>query len=240
MPTTDARALRSNRPTVLVVEDEWLVARHVQACLQAAGFDVPAPVHGARAAVEAALRTDPDVIVMDVKLDGDTDGITAACEIGRHRQTPVVYLTAHTDRDTVSRAASSQAAGYVLKPFVERQLISAVLLASLRREPVAAGYALADKLRVIASVVNDGPPALLNVERPRPTPGMVAERLSPRERELVELLAQGARLSGVARRLGLSHHTVRNHLKSVFRKLGVHSQHELTELWHGQAGSGPA
>ncbi len=233
-----ARISRPDRPTVLIVEDEWLVARHVQACLQAAGFDVPAPVHGARAAVETALRTDPDVIVMDVKLDGDADGITAACEIGRHRQTPVVYLTAHSDRDTVTRAAYSQVAGYVLKPFVERQLISAVLLASLKREPVAAGHTLADKLRAIASVVNDGPPALANLERPRPAPLPVADRLSPRERELVELLAQGARLSGVARRLGLSHHTVRNHLKSVFRKLGVHSQHELTELWHAR--SGPA
>ena len=61
-----------------------------------------------------------------------------------------------------------------------------------------------------------------------------ARRLSPRERELVQMLAEGARLSGVARRLSLSTHTVRNHLKSIFRKLDIHSQHDLVEFWRSR------
>lgn len=240
MPNHDHRVHPPTRATVLVAEDEWLVARHIEACLQAAGFEVLAPVHSARAAVELALRANPDVIVMDVKLDGDLDGISAAHEIGRHQRTPVVYLTAHTDRDTVARAARSHAASYILKPFVERQLVSAVLLASYQRTATSelSDGGLEQTIRAIVSVVNDtGAP---RAERKPATPANdVANRLSPRERELVDMLARGARLSGVARNLGLSTHTVRNHLKSVFRKLDIHSQHDLVEFWRSQPGSAP-
>ncbi|MGC4082686.1 MAG: response regulator transcription factor [Vicinamibacterales bacterium] len=231
--------MASTRPTVLVVEDEWLVAKHIQACLQSAGFDVPAPVHSARSAVEHALHSHPDVIVMDVKLDGDMDGISAAREIGRHRRTPIVYLTAHTDRDTVARAAEGYAASYILKPFVERQLISAVLLAShqsARMTAYADDAALEERLREIAASMRESHSRAATEET---TLHDAARRLSPRERELVTMLAQGARLTGIARKLGLSTHTVRNHLKSIFRKLDVHSQHDLVEYWRSQPESRP-
>lgn len=232
-----------SRQTVLVVEDEWLVARHIQTCLQAAGFDVPSPVHSARAAVETARHARPDVIVMDVKLDGEMDGISAAREIGRFRRTPIVYLTAHTDRDTVARAAGGHASSYILKPFVERQLVSAVVLAAHQAGADgsgADGIPGEEHLRALAAWLNRTNQSPAPVQVPAPPPAGRAGRLSPRERELVQLLSEGARLSGVARRLGLSTHTVRNHLKSIFRKLDIHSQHDLVEFWRTAAGQEPS
>lgn len=231
MQSTESRS-SGVRPTVLVVEDEWLVARHIQACLQSSGFDVLTPVHSARSAIDAALHARPDVIVMDVKLDGEMDGISAAREIARHRPTPVVYLTAHADRETVARAAAGQAASYILKPFVERQLVSAVLLASHQRSVAGQGllWGVADDpVRAIAAMLA-GRESSKAAPTATPLPD-AAVRLSPRERELVSMLAEGARLSGIACKLGLSTHTVRNHLKSIFRKLNVHSQHDLVEFW---------
>ena len=63
---------------------------------------------------------------------------------------------------------------------------------------------------------------------------MEGNGLSTREREVVDLLANGARVVTIAQQLQLSPHTVRNHLKSVFRKLNLHGQHELFEYWRGQ------
>lgn len=221
----------------MVVEDEWLVAKHVQVSLQAAGFNVLNPVHSARAAIELAAMTSPDVIVMDIKLDGDRDGIRAASEITKQRWTPVVYLTAHSDRESVSRAAEGHAAGYILKPFVERQLVSAVLMAAHGAQRTAGYFAssdpmLEDRIRALASVPPDTPSRAATPVRPMSDP--LARRLSPREGELVTMLAKGARVSSIARKLGLSTHTVRNHLKSIFRKLDIHSQHELVEFWRSQ------
>jgi len=111
---TDAR--------ILVVEDEKIVAKDLKQRLERLGYAVPAVAATGRDAVEKALDGNVDLVLMDIMLKGDMDGIQAAEQIRRRAGLPVVYLTAYSDRETLSRAKVTEAFGYILKPFEEREL----------------------------------------------------------------------------------------------------------------------
>jgi PAS domain S-box-containing protein len=121
-----------NRPSVLVVEDDSIVARDIELCLTELGYAVAAIVPRGEDAVEAAMRTRPDVALMDVRLAGHVDGIDAAREIRAQLQTPVVFLTAYSDDATIERAERAEPHGFIVKPFDERDLRSAIELALYR------------------------------------------------------------------------------------------------------------
>ena len=111
---------------VLVVEDEPIVAMDIKSKLEGLGYSVLTMVSSGVAAIQAASEMRPDLILMDIHLQGDMDGIEAAtCIVDRH-SIPVVYLTAHGDRDTLQRAKITEPLGYVLKPFDESDLRVAV------------------------------------------------------------------------------------------------------------------
>jgi len=113
-------------PSVLVVEDDAIVARDIELCLTELGYAVAAVVYRGEDAVEAALRTRPDVALMDVRLAGNVDGIDAAREIRARLHTPVVFLTAYSDDLTIQRAERVEPHGFIVKPFDERDLRSAI------------------------------------------------------------------------------------------------------------------
>jgi signal transduction histidine kinase len=114
---------------ILVVEDEGIVALDIQSKLRAMGYDVPQIVSSARDAVESAQTLQPDLVLMDIQLEGDVDGVAAAERITRELQIPVVYLTAYSDRATLERAKIAHPMGYLLKPFEERDLYTTVEIA---------------------------------------------------------------------------------------------------------------
>lgn len=114
---------------ILVVEDEKIVALDINDVLNKLGYDVPALVASGDEAVEAVKRTKPDLVLMDIVLKGDTDGIEAA-EVIRHRYgTPLVFLTAYADDEILRRVKHIEPFGYILKPFQEKELYSAIEIA---------------------------------------------------------------------------------------------------------------
>lgn len=119
---------------VLVVEDEQIVALELKDRLSRAGHEVPACAASAEEAIEAAERFRPDLLLMDIKLQGDMDGIAAAEAIRKRFDVPVIYLTAFADSRTVERAQGTEPFGYILKPFDERELQIAVEIALCRHE----------------------------------------------------------------------------------------------------------
>jgi PAS domain S-box-containing protein len=120
--------------TVLVVEDETIIALDVQASLTNLGYAVPAvATSGAEAVAQvAALR--PDLVLMDIHLPGGMDGVEAAEVIRQRFDVPVVYLTAYADPGTVERARITEPYGYVIKPFEERDLRVVVEMALYRHQ----------------------------------------------------------------------------------------------------------
>ena len=122
-------------PAVLLVEDEALVALDVRRTLQRFGYTVCATTATADDAVRIAGAMRPDVVLMDIRLQGERDGISAAAEIRQHLGLPIVYITAYADPQTRARAAATGPSGFVSKPFSAEILKRAV------------DQALADRLR---------------------------------------------------------------------------------------------
>ena len=119
---------------ILVVEDEAIIAYDLERTLQRLGYDVPEVVAEGEAAIEAAARHAPSLVLMDIKLRGALDGVDAARAIRERLEMPVVFLTSHSDLATLSRAAAAQPQGYVMKPFVERDLHVAIEVAIRKHE----------------------------------------------------------------------------------------------------------
>jgi len=107
---------------VLVVEDEVLVARDIQARLARMGYDVVGTAAKGEIAIEMALEENPDLILMDINLRGDMDGIEAATAINKQRSIPIIFCTAYSNDEVLARAKITSPFGYVLKPFDNREL----------------------------------------------------------------------------------------------------------------------
>ncbi|HYF50488.1 MAG TPA: response regulator [Planctomycetota bacterium] len=114
---------------ILVVEDEMIVALDIEETLRRLGYSVAAVVSTGEEAVRKADELKPDVVLMDIQLKGSMDGIEAARRIAEKKPVPVVFLTAYADTNTISRAKLAFPYGYILKPFEERELYSALEVA---------------------------------------------------------------------------------------------------------------
>jgi CheY-like chemotaxis protein len=109
-------------PRILVVEDEAIVAIDLQHQLRKLGYDVPDPVASGDRALQTIEQNRPDLVLMDIGIQGELDGIATASRIPPDYRIPVIYLTAHSEPSVVSRAGATMPYGYLLKPFSEREL----------------------------------------------------------------------------------------------------------------------
>ena len=134
------RPARANRggavkgKDILIVEDENIVALDMRMRLEAMGYRVVDVVDSGRSAVERAAALLPDLVLMDIKLKGDQDGIEAAAHLRERSEVPVIFVTAFTDERTLERAKRSSPYGYVVKPFHERELRIAIELALYKHQ----------------------------------------------------------------------------------------------------------
>ena len=110
------------KATILIVEDEAIVAADLASKVRQLGYDVAGQTSTGEEAVELARRLRPSLVLMDIRLAGAMDGVAAAEVIHRESHLPVLFLTAHSDAGTVERARQAEAFGYILKPFDERDL----------------------------------------------------------------------------------------------------------------------
>lgn len=109
---------------ILIVEDNATVAQDCRDCLEDSGHCVVSIVASGEDAIERARTDRPDLVLMDIRLRGDMDGIDAAGQIYTHFGIPIVFLTAFSDRGFLERAREVGSFGYLLKPFNERELIA--------------------------------------------------------------------------------------------------------------------
>ncbi len=120
--------------SILVVEDERIVARDLQFTLEAQGYLVTGVAASSDEAIASASQRCPDLVLMDVHIKGNLDGIETARLLRDRFRVPVVYLTAYADAETVDRAKTTHPYGYLIKPFNERELRSAIEIAIYKHE----------------------------------------------------------------------------------------------------------
>ncbi|HSF73534.1 MAG TPA: ATP-binding protein [Microcoleus sp.] len=119
---------------ILVVEDEVIVAQDIAGRLKKLGYAVTATVSSGEEAIQKAIETPPDLVLMDIVLKGDMDGVTAAEKIRTNRNVPTVFLTAYADEQTLQRAKLTDPFGYIIKPFQQNDLRVAIEIALHRHE----------------------------------------------------------------------------------------------------------
>ena len=146
-----------SKTRILVVEDEVIVAQDLKATLEKLGYAVPGVVSTGEDAIDKAGRLRPDLVLMDIVLKGDMDGIQTARHIRKGLEIPVVYLTAYADDATLERAKITEPFGYLIKPFEERELRTSIEMAlykhRMEKKLVASHRWLATTLRSIGDGV---------------------------------------------------------------------------------------
>lgn len=115
--------------SILIVEDESIIAMELSERLQNLGYRVVAIAHNGPEAIAKADELRPDLVLMDIYLKGEMDGVEAATTINNRYDAPVIYLTANTDEQTFQRAKVTEPYGYLLKPFAERELHTTIEIA---------------------------------------------------------------------------------------------------------------
>jgi PAS domain S-box-containing protein len=137
--------------TVLIVEDESIVALDIKMHLETYGYTVPEPVSTGEDALACVAQSVPSLVIMDIKLQGELDGLETAERIRAEHNLPIIMLTAHADEATLHRALGSQPSAYIIKPFEERELRTtvAVTLARHRME-----RAIADREKLLETTLN--------------------------------------------------------------------------------------
>lgn len=114
---------------ILVVEDEKIVALGIKRMLKNMGYIVPSIASSGEEAIKKAEITFPDLVLMDIMLKGDIDGIKAADKISTDMNIPIIYLTAYSDENVLQRANETKPCGYISKPFEENDLRNTIELA---------------------------------------------------------------------------------------------------------------
>lgn len=198
---------------VLVIDDHLFVSESVgmaidlQDDLRCVGLATTAA-----AGLEMAAAEPPDVVLMDLRLP-DMDGVDATAKLKEtHPEARVIILTAFSDVESMARAAAAGASGFLQKESSLSQILDAIRQAG-EGAMLLGGASLSALLSRLRA---DGPSA-----------GSAAPvQLTPREREVLELMGQGLDARRLAKRLDLSIHTARDYIKSILAKLGAHSQLE--------------
>jgi len=167
---------------ILVAEDNDLVALTLEEQLKSLGYDVIAVAHTGAEAIDLAARLSPDLIIMDIRMP-EVDGIEAAARVIAQRPTPIVMLTAYSERETIRRAEAAGVLAYLVKPVSEAALAPAINIALAR-------FKDSQHLRAQVTELEENLEARKLIERAK---GILMQRLGLSEHDAYERLRQRAR-----------------------------------------------
>jgi len=114
---------------ILIVEDEPIIASDIEMTLEDLGYEVTAVVDNAPDALQSLAKNTPDLVLLDINIEGDSDGIMLAEDINKSFTIPLVFLTSNADKVTINRVKRTNPAGFIVKPFSEQDLRSNIEIA---------------------------------------------------------------------------------------------------------------
>lgn len=196
-----------SRIRVLIVEDEPLIAEHIATYLDNNDFEVSAISYDWDDAAGQLKDNTPDVVLLDINLEEERDGIQLAKLINEKYHLPFLFLTAHSDKNTLQKAKDVNPGGYIVKPYNERTIAASIEIA------LSNYYAAANKKFPLITE------HLINHKLPEP--------LSEREMDILKLLYEGVSNNQIAAQLFISNNTLKTHLKNIYFKLDVNNRYSV-------------
>lgn len=207
---------------VLLIDDHALVRGGIEELLQSRGVQVVASVGSGEEGVRRAAELQADLILLDVKMAG-MSGIETLRQLRTGGvKAPVVMLTMSREDDDLSAALRGGAQGYLLKDIDPEELVPA-LKAVLQGDNVVANELVGSLARLVKG---EQQPGGLQQGAPGSRPAAAFSELTPRELEILDCIADGSSNKMIARTLDISEGTVKLHVKSILRKLGMRSRVE--------------
>jgi len=202
---------------VLVIDDHTLFREGLEGLLERRNIEVIASIGGGKEGIEVAQDLDPDVVLLDMRMP-DVDGLTVLRAIRQKgMEMPIAILTTSSSETDLVEALRNGAQGYLLKDMEPDDLVVALL------DIVEGKTIVAPTLTPVLAKVVKGD----NVSKKESKP---MDTLTPRETEILGLLAEGQSNKIIARNLGISDGTVKLHVKAILRKLEVHSRVEAAVM----------
>lgn len=194
--------------SVLIVEDEGIIAAEIEMILRDLGYHIAGRAKNGLQALDLLASTSPDIALLDIDLRGKISGIEVAEVIQDKYAFPFIFLTALADAATLERVKRTMPYGYIVKPFNENDLRTAIELALYR----------------------------FRMQQPQQLPSqddLNQQLLSPlttREYEVLVLLEEGLTYKQIGERLFISYNTVKTYQKALFAKLQVSSRHQMSQV----------
>lgn len=189
---------------ILIIEDELLIAQDLSYLLEDLGFKCVGIAKNFERAIFLFNTHEVDLILCDINIEGEKDGIETAFELNKIKKTPIIYLSAYSDDDLISRTSDESTYGYLVKPYNERNLDVAINLA--------------------LNKFYQSEPKEINQD--------FLSNFTVREIEIIKLLALGKTSSDIAEVLFISPQTVSKHRSNILKKAGCKSSTELIHLYY--------
>lgn len=193
---------------ILIVEDEVLIANDLAKTLQGMDYTVTAIAYDGNTALKEISSNAPDLVLLDINLGSQPDGIRIAEQLQHIHRIPFIFLTSYATEMILDKAKKTQPVGYVVKPFTEKDLLAAIKI----------GLHNYDKIKPVVKF------DFTNINKRLPSP------LSLREFELISDLYDGMTNQQLAEKYFISINTVKTHIRHIFDKLGVQSRTEAIVL----------
>lgn len=195
---------------LLIVEDEPLIARDIKKCCLSIGYQVLAIASRSDRALDLLHSQTPDAVILDISIKGSLDGIQLAEIINEKYNLPFIFLTSHADRGTLNRAKNTMPYGYILKPFDENDLMTALEIAIHKHQSLAP--------------VKEGFPSREAIIKSHDL------KVSEREYAIMESIYQGMTNQEMANKFFVSPNTIKSHIKRIYVKMSVHSRAEMIKV----------
>jgi len=204
---------------VLLIDDHTLFRVGLEGLLSTRGIEILASVNTGIDSIELVKKLNPDIVLLDMRMPG-IDGLGVLKLLrDKYETLPVVMLTTSTDEKDLVESLKNGAQGYLLKDMEPDELVIAL------RDIVNGKTVVAPDLAPILAKAVQG-----KTETKKDTSDSPFSELTPRETEILGLLAEGLSNKGIARNLGISDGTVKLHVKAILRKLEVHSRVEAAVM----------
>ncbi len=194
--------------SVLIIEDELIIASDIKYILEDAGYQVMNIIKNGDEALSFLSFNNPDLVLCDINIRGSKDGIEVAIAIQEKKKVPFVFLTSLADKPTLERAKHALPYGYIVKPFEDKDIVSAIEMALFKFEQELRSLQITkEKLDKLA-----------------------LDPLTDKEFDVVMEMIKGQSYSDLETKLNISKNTLKYHTKRIFNKFDVSNRANLMQM----------